>query len=117
MKRLILFNTSILTSYGTFRYEPSSLKKVRKIVREFQVQDKEIVSAIGHQSVAEILFELLEIPDTFNRVLVSQTVEDVGLIFKLRLENLKRRLGEGEILSREEIDRIGYEFGLLHKIK
>lgn len=114
MKRLILFNTSILTSYGTFRYEPLSLKKAKKIAREFQTENKEIVSAIGHQSVAEILFELLEIPDTFNRIYAEQKTEDVGLVFKLQL---KKRLEPGEILTRQEIEEIGYEFGLLHRIK
>lgn len=113
MKRLILFNTSILTSYGTFRYESLSLKKAQKIVREFQTENKEIVSAIGHKPVAEILFELLEIPDTFNRVYAEQTTADLGLVFKLQL---KRRLAEGEILTRKEIEEIGYEFGLLTKL-
>ncbi len=117
MKRLILFNTSILTSYGTFRYEPLDLEDARKLVRQFQTENKEIVSAIGHESVAEILFELLEIPNSFNRILAEQTTEDLGLVFRLRLENLKRRLHEGEILAREEVEEIGYQFGLLLRIE
>lgn len=117
MKRLILFNTSILTSYGTFRYDPLSLNDAQKIVREFQTENKEIVSAIGHEPVAEILFELLEIPDTFNRILAEQTIVDLGLVFRIHLQNLGRRLHQGEILTRKQIEEIGYNFGLLLKTK
>ena len=114
MKRLILFNTSILTSYGAFRYNPLNLDKARKLVREFQTENKEIISAIGHKPVVEIVFELLETPNTFNRIYAEQTTEDLGLVFKLQLN---RRLEEGEILTREEIEEIGYEFGLLIRTK
>lgn len=113
MKRLILFNTSILTSYGTFRYDPLNLDEARKLVREFQTENKEIVSAIGHTATADILSELLEITKIMNRIYAEQTTEDLGLVFKLQL---KRRLAEGEILTRKEIEEIGYGFGLLTKL-
>jgi hypothetical protein len=40
-----------------------------------------------------------------------QTEGDAALIFRL-----KKRPAEGRVLSREEIEEIGYEFGVLKKL-
>jgi hypothetical protein len=107
-KRLILLNTSVLTGYGAFVYEPLSLAEARRLIEEFQQAGRPIESAIGHQTTAELLSMLLEFPVAVNRVEFNQTVEDAALIFKL-----KQRVTEGKILGREELEAIGYEFGLL----
>jgi hypothetical protein len=109
--RLTLLNTSILTSYGSFRYERLSLDEARRLVREFEREGKQIQSAIGHQSTADLLSLLLDFPVAVNRIEFEQTRKDAALIFKL-----KARAPEGKILSREEIEEIGYEFGLLARI-
>ncbi|MEW6213256.1 MAG: DUF1874 domain-containing protein [Acidobacteriota bacterium] len=106
--RLTLLNTSILTSYGSFRYERLSLDEARRLVREFHGEGKQIQSAIGHQSTADLLSLLLDFPVAVNRIEFEQTRTDAALIFKLKV-----RAPEGKILSREEIEEIGYEFGLL----
>jgi hypothetical protein len=106
--RLTLLNTSILTGYGTFSYRRLSLEEARRLVREFQQEGKQIQSAIGHQSTAELLSRLLEFPVEVNRMEFKQTSDDAALIFKLR-----ERTTEGKILSLEEIEAMGYEFGLL----
>lgn len=111
-KRLILLNTSVLTGYGTFVYQKFSLDDARKLVREFEQEGKTIQSAIGHPSTAELLSMLLEFPVVVNRVEFTQTINDAALIFKL-----KERVTEGKILSREELEAIGYEFGLLKKVE
>jgi len=48
-----LLNTSILTTFGTYRYEPLALESARHLVAEG------FVSAIGHESTAQILSKLL----------------------------------------------------------
>ena len=109
--KLTLLNTSILTSFGTYRYQPLTLEEARALVGEFQQAGKQIQSAIGHQATAELLSSLLGIVVAANRVEYRQTVEDAALIFKL-----KGRPPEGKVLSREELEETGYEFGLLQRV-
>ena len=47
-----------------------------------------------------------------NRMGYCQTTDDIAFIFKLR-----SRPPEGKILTREEIEKIGYDFGTLRKLK
>ena len=105
--KITLLNTSILTNYGTFNFEPISLVKAKDLVK-----NAEIISAIGHTATADILSELLEIEVKANRIEFVQTVTDVALIFKL-----KTRIPEGKILNRAEIEEIGYDFGILRRLK
>ena len=112
MKRLILFNASILTAYGTFSFELLSFERARELVHSYQNANKEIISAIGHQATAEIMSEILEFPVAKNRHEFTQKTDEAALIFKL-----KKRAEEGEVLSRAEIEEIGFEFGLLTKIR
>lgn len=109
--KLTLMNTSTLTSYGTFRYSRLSLDEARRLVREFEQQGKSIQSSIGHLSTADLLSTLLEFSVEVNRAEFSQTPDDLVLIFKL-----KERVSEGKVLSRQELEAIGYEFGLLSRL-
>lgn len=109
---LTLLNAAILTSYGTFRFEPISLERARELVQEFQRPGKRVQSAIGHQSTADLLTVLLGIPVQKDRMELNQTVEDLALVFKL-----SRRPPEGKVLTREEIEEIGYEFGLMTRLE
>ena len=105
---LTLLNTSILTNYGSYQYEPlEDAESARAVVRNCE---DGIQSAIGHQSTADILSTLLEISVQVNRIEFRQPVgyEGRALIFKL-----KGRPPEGVILTAEELQAIGYEFGLL----
>jgi len=109
--KLTLLNTSILTSFGTYTYEPLSLEEARALVSEFQREGKSIQSAIGHQTTADLLSALLGIAVAVKRIEYRQTIEDIALIFKL-----KGRPPEGKVLSREELEEMGYEFGLLQRV-
>ncbi len=107
-RTLTLLNTSILTSFGKYSYDPVSLEQARQIVRDSQVRGETVQSAIGHQSTADLLTMLLEFPVPVNRMEFKQEVDDMALVFKP-----KQRIGEGKVLTREELEAIGYEFGLL----
>lgn len=106
--KLTLLNTSIITAYGTYIYKLLTLEEAQALLCEFQQKGKPIHSAIGHQSTADLLSTLLEFPVAVNRMEFQQSVDDVALVFKL-----KQRAPEGTILSREQLETIGYEFGLL----
>ena len=101
-----LLNTSILTTYGTYNYVSIKLNEVRRMIKKGGV-----ISAIGHQSTADILTKLLSVEVPMNRIVYNQQVGDTAIIFKL-----KSRADEGKILSIEEIEKIGYEFGILTRI-
>ena len=105
--KVTLLNTSILTAFGTFNFAPVSLSEAKELVKNSQ-----IVSAIGHSATADVLSDLLEIEVKANRIEFVQSVDEIALIFKL-----KTRITEGKVLNRAEIEEIGYEFGILRRLK
>lgn len=118
-----LFNTSILTAHGTFRYTPITLDHARELAQlsygsthpGFTDDDRQIgmgplVSAIGHESTAQILTTLLGVPVEVSRIQAGQEVGDLAIVMKLR-----GRPPEGKILTRDEVEAIGYEFGLIER--
>lgn len=109
--RLVLLNTTIITAYGSYEYKPITLDDARALVREFRHRGKIIESAVGHQSTADLLSVLLDHQVSVNRMEFKQTLDAIALVFKLR-----QRPPEGKILNRDEIEAIGYEFGLLSRI-
>lgn len=106
LRKVTLLNSSILTTYGEFRYEPLTLDAAREIIK----LATEVESAIGHASTAAMLSELLDTRVDQNRIEYQQQTGEAAIIFKL-----KSRPPEGKILDRDEIEEIGYEFGLLNR--
>lgn len=97
-----ILNTSILTSLGTFTLSALTLEESQELTRG------EILSAVGHQSTADILTELLQINVPMNRIQFAQQPGQKAVVFKLN-----GRAPEGTILTREQIEEIGYSFQLL----
>ena len=83
-----------------------TLEEARNLVTE-----NEILSAVGHQSTADILTTLLETEVPMNRIMFEQETGQKALVFKLN-----GRPEEGKILTAEEIHQIGFKFQLLTKI-
>jgi hypothetical protein len=108
MKRLVLLNAPVLTVYGKFEFKPLSIEEARQIIRAAG----NVESAIGHTATAEVMGEILDYKIETKRIEFYQTLDDAALIFKL-----KKRAKEGQVLNREEIERIGYEFGLLTRLE
>lgn len=106
--RTVILNTSILTSYGKFNYYPASLDGVLSHLQGADDTGIPVISAVGHESTAAILSELLYREVKVNRIEFKQEIGDVAIIFKLR-----GRPPEGKILTRKEIEEIGFDFGLL----
>ena len=95
-----ILNCAICTEPGEYSFEKSSLEDVKELLKE-----NDFVSAIGHQSTAEVLTELIGIDIPMNRIQFSQEAGQTAIVFRLL-----GRIPEGKILSREEIEEIGYEF-------
>ena len=107
LRKITLLNSSILTAYGKYSFDALTLSGARQMVHDAD----EVQSAIGHASTAGILSDLLDFPVSQNRMEYQQQTDEAALIFKL-----KQRPPEGKILTREEIEEIGYEFGLLTRL-
>ena len=103
--KIAILNTSIATAEGDYSLRGITLEQAQELVRE-----NEFVSAIGHQSTAEILTELLGIEVPVNRITFEQQAGQLALVFKIN-----GRPPEGKILSREEIEGIGYKFQILER--
>lgn len=104
--KVVLLNTTIVTTDGDYSIKTISLEKAKELVKS-----ADVLSAIGHQSTADIVSELLEIPVEMNRIMYNQNVGDIALCFKL-----KGRPEEGKILTSTEIEDIGYEFKTMERI-
>ena len=101
---LALLNTSIITAPGNYTMKPITLEQARELVENAYSLD----SAIGHESTAQIMSELLGIDVPVNRQMFEQKSGQKALVFKLN-----GRPPEGKILSREDIEKIGYHFQLM----
>lgn len=100
---IYLLNSPILTGYGEWRFEgPVSLEQARALLRDG------FNSAIGHQGAADFLSSLLGVAIPFNRVRVEMEPGDCALVVRI----LDRK-EEGKVLSKEDMNRIPYELGIL----
>jgi len=105
--RLALLNTTIATVDGTFEVKTITTKEAIDLA-----QSNELLSAIGHESTAQIMTELLGVNIPVNRIQFAQETNQVSLVFKL-----KGRAPEGVILNKQEIEKIGFEFKIMTKTK
>lgn len=103
MNTIGLLNTSIITTEGNYTLKSITLDEARSIIK-----DKDLDSAIGHESTAKIMTTLLETPVKVNRQMFVQEVGQTCLVFKLN-----GRPEEGKILTQKEIEEIGYKFQIL----
>ena len=110
--KVYFFNTSILTSYGIYSYKKRTLIDIKFCLGIDLDNNYEPISAIGHESTAQIMSALLDYPIKVNRIQAKMEPGDCAYIFKM-----KGRPPEGKILSCEEIEEIGYEWGYLEMIR
>jgi hypothetical protein len=95
-----------MTSAGLYRLRDITTEEATEVVSVYD--SNEIVSYIGHESTAQIMSELLGINVAVNRAEYTHVRADVCLCFKLNT-----RPTEGQILSREEVEAIGFSFKLM----
>ena len=105
MARIVFLNTTILTVDGKFELTTWPLEQVKAYLSDCTYPR---LSAVGHESTAQILSSLLGEDVAVNRIQFAQESEDVCICFKL-----KGRAPEGKILTEEEVEAIGYEFKML----
>ena len=112
MKRISLLNTSIMTVRDAcYKYKSATIADCRQLMATAMAEGTEIISAIGHESTAEIMIGLLNYPVKVNRIQYQQAEEDIAIVFKMNGRPL-----EGKILTSVEIEEIGYSFGIIRRI-
>jgi hypothetical protein len=84
------------------RIRKLSLLEVKEIKEMLQ---NGFVSIIGHESTAEVLSSLLGIAIPMNRSSIKLQKTDTLIVFQIRA-----RLPEGKILSKEELENLPIEF-------
>jgi PIN domain nuclease of toxin-antitoxin system len=85
---------------------------IREITKEEvkEILKKGFISAVGHQSTAQILSEILDIPIPFNRIQIKLMPSDILIIFQILT-----RLEEGKVLTKEEISKLPFKFFLIER--
>ena len=104
---IAVLNTSIITNPGSYHLLSIDLEDVKELIK-----GQEVISAIGHQSTADILTVLFEREIPMNRIQFAQQIGQSAVVFKLR-----GRAPEGMILSEDEIKEIGFDFFILQREK
>jgi len=100
------FSVGMLDGDAILRVKKVSIEKAREILTH-----NDFVSAVGHESTAKVMSELLQINIPFNRIQIRLNRGDRLLLFQL-LE----RLPEGAVLSKEEVMRIPHQFFVIDVI-
>lgn len=102
-----IFNGTIATTNGVYRITDITVAEAKKLIFE-----NGFISAIGHKSTAEAISDSFNINIPMNRIDFKQEIGQKAIVFKLN-----KRPPEGSILSRTEIESIGYSFKLMERLE
>ncbi len=104
---IYIINSPVLTNFGSYEYKECTVDDLKKILR-----NNEFISAVGHEETATLLTRLLDVHIPYNRIVVHQEAGDIFIVIKP-----KARLEINKIYSETDIENIGYELGILTKLK
>lgn len=102
-----LFNGTVATTNGLYRISDIDIATAKSYIEK-----NGFISAIGHEATAEIMSDVLGVAISMNRIQFYQEIGQVAIAFKLN-----ERPPEGDVLNREEVERIGYSFKLMERLE
>lgn len=105
MHKITILNTTIITDIGLYEVQEVTTEDVIQFIGSEKVE-----SAVGHKVTAAIITELLGVKVSLNRVDYKQGRGDMAIAFQL-----KKRIPEGTVLSRKQIEEIGYRWRLIYR--
>jgi len=107
MGRLFLANAFALSMLSadtaTIAVQAISLDSARELLAS-----REFINAVGHQSTAELLSQLLGIPIAANRIEIKLESGDELIVFQLMI-----RPPEGKIYTKGELEMLPFKFYLV----
>ncbi len=104
---IALFNGTIATTNGLYRIDDISIPEAKALI-----DTHGFISAIGHESTAQIMSDVFEQDIKMSRIQFRQQIGQLAIVFKLN-----KRPAEGSILVRDEIERIGYTFKIMRRLE
>lgn len=105
--KVALFNGTIATTNGIYKISDIDIESAKKLIGEMG-----FISAIGHESTADIMSDLFDMDIPMNRIQFRQQVGQKAVVFKL-----DQRPPEGIVLNRKEIEDIGYSLKLMERLE
>lgn len=105
--RVGIFNGTVATTNGLYRVSDISIEEAK-----FLIAQKGYVSAIGHESTAKIISDLMGMDIKMNRINFIQMVGQKAVVFKLN-----RRPEEGSVLTKAQVEQVGYSFKLMERLE
>jgi Domain of unknown function (DUF1874). len=99
-----IFNSLILPLSPQYKKGVITVERITIDEAKQIVQSTDFVSAVGHESTAQLLSQILGVNIPTNRIAVQLLKGDIGLHFVL-----KQRLPEGKILTYDELKTLQYE--------
>lgn len=102
-----LFNGTVATTNGLYRIKDIDLDTAKRYIKQ-----NGFISAIGHEATAEVMSDLFGLNIPMNRIQFHQEIGQITIAFKLN-----ERPSEGEILNREEVERIGYSLKIMERLE
>lgn len=109
---LYLLNTTVVPSNcdGYWEVRTISQSELDHLISELDhiINSNQFISAVGHESTASIMSTILGREVPVNRISVAPNEGDQLLCFKLN-----QRAPEGVILSKEQIEELGYHWVLM----
>jgi len=102
-----LFNGTVATTNGLYKISDIDVCSAKRLVEE-----NVHISAIGHEATAEIMSDLFGMEISFNRIQFKQEVNQKAIVFKLN-----ERPIEGAVLSKGEVEKIGYTLKLMERLE
>ena len=104
---IALFNGTVCTTNGIYSVKDIDIETAKALIVK-----NGFVSAIGHDATAEIMSNILEQDIPMNRIQFHQKVGQKAVVFKLN-----ERPPEGQILTREEVERVGFSLKIMERIE
>lgn len=104
---VVLLNGPVVTSTGLFGVSQVTVDEARHLVHLHGW-----VSAVGHEATAAVLSRILRVNVPMNRVEYQQQVGQLAIAL-----TLNQRAPEGQVLSVEEMLKIGFSLLLLERLE
>jgi hypothetical protein len=102
---IYVLNAPVITNYGLYRFAAISPDAARRFLSEG------FISAVGHESTARLMSEMIGVDIPFNRITIHMEAGDKAIALWLL-----DRPGEAQVFSREDLASVDCELGLLERL-